>query len=145
MNTLISTLCQNFTTDLVKLSQIFDQYQAMDWKPFVKETDTYYKNLVFSNTEFELYVITWNKKQGTKIHNHADFGCLMKVLQGKVEETVYNSDDLSVKEKNQYRKNDISFISNRKGFHSILNNEKEISVTLHLYSPINHKIRFYPE
>jgi cysteine dioxygenase len=146
MNNLISLLCENYTTDLIKLSPIFEQYEALDWKEFISETNTYQKNLVFSNTEFELYIITWNKQQGTKIHNHADFGCLMKVLQGKVQETVYNTVDLSVKGKNQYKTNDISYISNKKGFHSIFNNnENNISVTLHLYSPINHKIRFYPE
>ena len=52
----------------------------------------------------------------------------------------------TIKETNTYETNDVSYISNEKGYHTIFNkNKDEISVTLHLYSPINHTTHFYPE
>jgi predicted metal-dependent enzyme (double-stranded beta helix superfamily) len=141
MENLITQLSENFTTNLESLLPFFVNYTANDWVQYIKENGTHYKNLVFSNTEFELYVITWNMQEKTKIHNHADFGCLMKVLTGKLDEILYDI-DLTMKEKNTYKTNDVSFISNEKGYHSIFNNNNQIAVTLHLYSPINHETRF---
>jgi len=146
MENLISQLSHNYTSNLQSLLPFIINYKELDWKQYIRNTETYHKNLVFSNTEFELYVITWNKQQQTKIHNHADFGCIMKVLMGTLEETLYDANDFTIKETNTYETNDVSYISNEKGYHTIFNkNKDEISVTLHLYSPINHTTHFYPE
>ncbi len=107
------------------------------------------KNLVYSkfklynNINFEIYIIYWHPNQKSKIHDHSKNGCWLKVLEGNLEEHIYDL-DLNLIKTNKLNKNDIGFMKDDKvGYHSISNNSDNISRTVHIYSPINHKTSYF--
>ena len=48
-------------------------------------------NLIFRNEKYEIYLICWNKKQISKIHDHPENGCILKVLKGELIEYRYDT------------------------------------------------------
>jgi len=89
---------------------------------------------------FDCYYFRWLKGRETGIHDHAKKGCLMFVLSGELKEKLYNR-NLELIETNTYKKMDITFINDNRGYHSVL--PKEISTSLHFYYPKNHNTKFY--
>ena len=102
----------------------------------------YQKQKIYSENNVDMFVITWNKNQVTPIHNHADNGCFLKVLEGCLKESIYDK-ELQINKESILYQNDISFMSNDIGLHSINNVSNTISVSLHLYSPSNFITKFY--
>lgn len=88
----------------------------------------------------DCYYFRWVKGRETGIHDHAPKGCLMFVLTGELKEKLYNK-KLELLETNTYIPKDITFINNKKGFHSIL--AKEISTSIHFYYPKNYNTKYY--
>ena len=91
---------------------------------------------------YELIIITWFPNNYANIHNHADNGCLLKVLDGELIEKRYTHKLEKYKEI-KYFKNEISYMNNKLGLHSILNDNDKPSVSLHVYSPPRFKTNFY--
>ena len=77
--------------------------------------------------------------QNSKIHNHSSNGCWLKILQGSIEEKIYNN-KFDIIKYNIQNIGDISFIKDEIGYHSIQNTENDITVSLHVYNPPNFKI-----
>jgi cysteine dioxygenase len=118
-------------------------YTGNDYKNFVKESDLcYQRQKIYTDNNVDMFIITWNKNQLTPIHNHADNGCFLKVLDGCLKESIYDK-DLNINKESILYKNDISFMSNNIGLHTIDNISDNISVSLHLYSPSNFVTKFY--
>ena len=83
-----------------------------------------------------MYLINWPVEYQSTIHNHADYGCLMKVLQGSLQEKIY-TDQLDFIESKFIYKGDVSYIHDSIGFHSICNNDSfNTSFTPYLFSTI---------
>ena len=58
-------------------------YKTDDWKQYAKiSKNLYRKNKVYSDDTIEVYIIIWLPGHGTKIHNHSENGCILKVLLG---------------------------------------------------------------
>jgi len=130
-----------FGHQLKYLSHYLETYTNDDWKKYIDFDDSSYKrSMVYKNKLCDIYIISWKKGQKCKIHNHAINGCLMKILQGSLTECRYNK-DLNLISKSILKKNDISYIDNTIGYHNILS--KEDSISLHIYSPPDHKTIFY--
>ena len=70
----------------------------------------------------------------SKIHNHADYGCLQKILCGNLQEIIYDINNFKNIKENELSKNSINYIDNKIGYHKIIN-KNEVSVSLHIYSP----------
>ena len=66
----------------------------------------------------------------------------MKVVDGGLQENIF-SDQLDLLDIKNYNKNDVTYIDNSIGYHSILNPYYESSVSLHIYSPCYHKTDFF--
>ena len=66
----------------------------------------------------------------------------MKVLNGKLEENVYDTNLNLVKTKT-LDEGFISFISDNIGYHNISNSSNEIALTIHIYSPKNHITKYF--
>ena len=132
-------LNKNYIFDnLKKYLKIIEKYNGLDYKNYIDFNTDYYKRIKldkYSNDKFELILICWNKDQITKIHSHSDNGCLMKILEGEIEEIIYDKNK-NIINKNIYKKNNVSFIHNEIGYHKI--NATKMSITLHLYSPPNY-------
>lgn len=129
--------------DFNNSKKYLSMYCGDDYKKFVKESNIcYQKQKIYSENNVDMFVITWNKNQVTPIHNHADNGCFLKVLEGCLKESIYDK-ELQINKESILYQNDISFMSNDIGLHSINNVSNTISVSLHLYSPSNFITKFY--
>jgi hypothetical protein len=106
-----------------------------DWTKYAKiNQNSYNKNSIYKDQDFEIVVITWYKNQSTNMHKHPSNGCLMKVLLGSLtEQKVLTDNSISI---NTLNTNDISYIHDKYAKHKIYNNNN-LSVSLHIYSPTN--------
>jgi cysteine dioxygenase len=129
--------------NLEKIENILKQYNGLDWNKYINiDKSDYNKKLIYKNNNFELFIITWMPNNGSKIHDHSSNGCILKILKGSLTEKRYNNNLQHIKTNIIY-KNNISFISNKICYHSINNNNKSISVSLHIYSPSNYIANIY--
>jgi hypothetical protein len=94
----------------------------------------------FSNDKFELIIICWDENSETLIHDHPDNGCVLYLIDGVLEEELYNK-SLKLIKKSVYRPKNISYMHNVKGYHKIKCQQKAIS--LHIYSPPNYQIKTF--
>jgi cysteine dioxygenase len=126
------------------IGNILKDYNDSDWKQYVKVDDKRYcRNKIFENDNFEIFIISWNKNQNAPIHDHSCNGCWLKVLSGELIENRYKTDSLELYQSNFMKTNDVSFMKNDIGYHSILNASDEIAITFHVYNPPNHKTKFF--
>ena len=122
-------LNKNYIFDnLKKYLKIIEKYNGLDYKNYIDFNTDYYKRIKldkYSNDKFELILICWNKDQITKIHSHSDNGCLMKILEGEIEEIIYDKNkniiNKNIYKKNIYKKNNVSFIHNEIGYLKLYN------------------------
>lgn len=125
-----------------QLYDILHNYNDNDWEKYININHTSYNRVkIFENNFFDVYIITWDIKQKANIHDHSDNGCWLKVLKGNLIEKIYNS-DLKLLKENILKENNISYMKNDIGYHSIINDNSDIAVTLHIYSPPNYKTNF---
>ena len=104
--------------------------------------DEYHKKLIYRNSKYEMFLIYWGVNSKTKIHDHSEEGCIMKILKGDLRELVYN-ENFELIDTNNYKEGDISFIDNKIGYHKIINTNDNISKSLHIYSPPNHQTKYF--
>ena len=88
----------------------------------------------------DIYLFRWNELITSKIHDHAKNGCILFLLRGSIKEEIYGHQLNKVKT-NIYESPSISYISNKKGFHSITPLMKSYSI--HFYYPKGHKTNYY--
>jgi cysteine dioxygenase len=131
-------------TNFDNVGFILKDYNDNDWKQYVKVDDKRYcRNRIYENENLEIFIISWNKNQNAPIHDHSFNGCWLKVLEGELIENRYEKDSLLLYESNCMKKNDISFMKNNIGYHSITNMSDDIAITIHIYNPPNHKTIFF--
>lgn len=132
----------NKSKDLQKAIPIVHKYNSNDWKKFIKtSTKKYTKNKIFSDRDIEVYIISWLPGQKSPIHNHSKNGCILKILSGNLTESVYTDSSPLIKT-SVLNKNNIGFMRDDLGLHSISNEGNNIAISLHIYSPPNHKTKF---
>ena len=148
LSELDDALFKYFSNDNDKkiLEKIIESYNSNDWEKYklVDDNVDYLKNIVKSKYNQQLYVIiiiTWNPNKYIKIHNHAENGCIFKILEGSLIEKKYNT-NLEIMNINKCKKDTISYIDNNIGYHSITNNNDQNTYSLHVYSPFNYKTLF---
>ena len=145
LGTVVTKYLQN-NYCLRELQFLLKDYNHNDWKKYVQINETQYsKQCVFRNDYIDMFIITWNSLQKSPIHNHSQFGCLQKILQGSLTEKMYSLDNLNEPfQINQLHKNHISYLDDTIGYHSIQNEHPiKISASLHIYSPPNFKTNYY--
>lgn len=129
------------------LLRTLSDYDARDWQNarIPQPTATYEKNIIHREALFSLEIVSWGDNAVTKFHDHAEFGCYMKLLDGKLRE------ELLVKRgKNSHiqpkiiNQGETSFINNKMGIHRLMNvNDNKMSHSLHIYIPGNYNTRYY--
>lgn len=144
MNNLEELIENIIKTDFAKIGVLLEKYNGNDWKKYINiDIDKYSRHKLYENDNLEVYIITWSNKQMAPIHDHSQNGCWLKVLSGELNEKIYDC-DFNLKKINILKTNEISFMINKIGYHSILNEkENEIAVTIHIYNPPNHKTNFF--
>ena len=131
------------------LNSIINKYNNNDWKSYTINSKNsneinYNKQLVDKNDDFDMYIITWYGNRESLIHDHSENGCIYKVLQGTIIEKLYDN-SLNFKDEKILSENMIGYIDNNMGYHKILNNTDDISITLHIYSPPNYKTTYFTD
>ena len=143
MNSLINSFKKINHTNLKNYSKLLYNYKSQDYIKYVKEDRLKYnRTIVHKDNNFEIYVLTWLPFQKSGIHNHAENGCLMKVLEGNIIERKYNK-DLHPISQDYLLKGDVSYIDDTMYYHSLTNNSMKTCVTLHVYSPPDHNTNFF--
>ena len=128
----------NSPSDFVNLTNIIKNYNGNDWRQYIQFNNNTYNRIRlnnYCNAKFEIYIISWKPEQMSPIHDHSDNGCIMKVLDGMLIETLYDYNLVPLNE-TIINKNYVSFIDNHIGLHKI--EALEYSVSLHVYSPPNY-------
>ena len=132
---------------------ILEEYNNMDWVDYVQQikcknairpfnSSSYYKLLLPYTDKydlFDMYLIKWPMGSISNVHGHHDYGCIFKVLQGDLNEKIYQGeasdyDSKNVILDNKLNRNDTSYIDNEIGYHQIKNNSDSMcGYTLHIY------------
>jgi cysteine dioxygenase len=119
-------------------------YISNDWRDLVIYNDTVYNRiLIHSEEKFEIILICWKKGQRSKIHDHPENGCILKVLSGELRETRYKfiNSNLTEMSNGIIYTGGISYIKGSTGLHDI--EALEDSVSLHIYSPPSYIAKIY--
>ena len=143
LEVLFNTITHNLKDK--ELKDLFDfviDYNGTDWKKHIVISSNYYKKKIYSNELAEMFIITWNVNAESKVHDHPDEGCILK---GKLKEEIYKNKDNSTEyiSENILKKHDIGFQISNKYLHKIKNKSRNYTVSLHIYSPPNFKIKYY--
>ena len=123
---------------LYELKYLLDKYNYNDWKEYRKLNDnTYEKNLIFRNKDYEMFLICWNKNQFSGIHNHSENGCIYKVVEGQLSEFLYDPNNLNLKQSTSFNTNSVGYIDDNIGYHKMGNDLRKPACSIHIYSPPN--------
>ena len=133
--------------DVKEYIQSFD-FSKVDFDALAQyDPNVYKRTLLYQDDNIDIYVIGWDSYQASRIHDHPDNGCVMRVLRNQVSEETYIMRDaglerlthkcLKVGETGHIKKNTI--------LHKIFNETGEKSLSLHVYSPPNYKTKYYDE
>jgi len=146
----ISSLVPLIEQNLCQFLYYYDKFSNNKINPInIEETKNgYIRNYMFIDEEldFEIILIEWKPDSISPIHNHADKGCVMLLLDGSLIETRYKETNKGIVSSSveQILKHNVSFIENKKGIHKIENISKNNSVfSLHIYSPPKHKAKIF--
>lgn len=99
--------------------------------------DSYTRNCIADNEKFELILLCWEKGQITPIHDHGGEECWVKVIEGEFRETIYVADEageLKVLKTSVAQSNDVTYMIDFMGFHTLENLSNQKSMSLHLYA-----------
>ncbi|CAG8935726.1 unnamed protein product [Penicillium salamii] len=119
-----------------------------DWAQyFYNDTSkNYTRNAIENiNQKANILLLVWNPGKGSPVHDHANAHCIMKILAGTLQETVYRIPDqaserapLEIKSDTRHTMNDVAYISDDIGLHRVYNpSSDQVAVSLHLYTPPN--------
>ena len=137
ISNLISILDQYTLITLDELyKEIYNKKIIMDLhiKNYGIFLQDFYKECIYLNTSFEIFIIHWKKGYKSIIHDHAKNGCILYNIYGLLEETIYDSiQNKSLIKKHNIESHNISIMKNEYGVHSIC--ALENSISLHIYSP----------
>ncbi len=114
---------------------------TIDYKDLVEFCEEHYKKILLERNEnYEVYLICWRAGQNTRIHDHPDGGCLMKLISGTLLEENYRSDGTFLYPRT-YIPNMYGFKCGKNVVHRIT--AMEDSVSIHVYFPPNYKATIY--
>ena len=103
--------------------------------------DGYNKFIIYSSDIFDIILIKWDKNCQSKIHDHPNKGCLIKILSGKLCEELYDDKLNKIESNVLLQKFDISYRIGNEILHKIIASED--SYSLHIYIPGRYKPIYY--
>ncbi|KAI9024333.1 RmlC-like cupin domain-containing protein [Phycomyces nitens] len=154
--------------DAGEIIRLMEQYSSnsKDWAKYAMfdHSRAYTRNLIDDgNGKFNLMILAWSKDQQSPIHNHSGSHCIMKILDGELQETLYDwpcrveesgesaditaavaeteptiggGTPLNVSRDTVYHANQVTYVHDSIGLHRIRNpSQQQGAVSLHLYTP----------
>lgn len=119
----------------------FDKYSS--WS-----NECYTRNCIVNNENFELILICWCEGHATPIHDHGGEECWVKVIDGEFREVIYKENEegeLYAIKSTVSKPNEVTYMKDFMGFHSLENVSKQRSMSLHLYAKPIRECRAYDE
>jgi len=103
----------------------------------------YTRTLVGFDPNFAVLLLCWERGQMSPIHSHASSSCWVKVLDGQLQETIYEMPPegegggaLRLVSEAVYNPNEATYIDDSHGIHKMGNPRSDTPcVSLHIYSP----------
>jgi len=137
MDNLISSIKEKyvFGDKLSTIKPLLEDYKSTDWVKWSNFSHLNYKrNLVYRDDKIEILLLCWNPEQQTSVHDHSHNGCIVKLLEGELIETIFSQKQI---QSHKLLQDDITYLDNSIGVHKI-ENGRLYSVSLHIYSPPNY-------
>ncbi|KAJ3000915.1 hypothetical protein HKX48_003178 [Thoreauomyces humboldtii] len=148
-----------------EITDLLQSYTAPDYAPYTQHDPTkpYTRTLLDNgNGHFNLMVLVWTPGAKSPVHDHAGSHCLMKILEGGLAETLYETQEpdgrvdsgideedsdaassdggcgksLRVTKQSRLCQGDVAYVHDKIGLHKISNpSSSQRAVSLHLYTP----------
>lgn len=122
-------------------SNAFEKY--VSWSD-----ECYTRNCIFDSEKFELILICWCKGHSTPIHDHNGEECWVKVIEGEFKETIYKENEngaLTLVKTSISKPDQVTYMKDFMGFHSLENLSDKKSMSLHLYAKPIRACRIFDE
>ena len=123
-----------------------DVYRNMNKYSISTTPFGYERRCCFRNDDYEVLCLVWESSAASPIHNHAENGCVMKIMNGELSEDLFeiNGKKISLIDSRTVSETSPSqYINNTMGVHKISNNSEKTTYSLHIYSPPYHKVTVY--
>jgi len=118
--------------------RLFEINDNSEIKNFINNPET--NHVIVQNDLIKIVLIRWEPGDECNIHGHAERGCVFKVLEGKIVEKRFSTDnDQKQLAQGTYEKDNIAYIDDLMGLHCVGNPFSEPAITLHMYTPGNYK------
>ncbi|WP_255902890.1 cysteine dioxygenase [Vibrio campbellii] len=103
------------------------------------DKETYSRQRLFKSEHCEVLILSWLNGQRSKIHDHLNTSCGVKILHGEATETVFEkaaNGHIFASQSTQYQEGNVT-VSKDNDIHQISNlqADDEPLITLHVYSP----------
>ena len=107
----------------------------------IENKDNFYEKFyLHENKNFSLILIKWNEKCESKIHDHPDKGCVLRILSGELIEESYTP-KLNLINSVSLKLDKVGYKAGSRVLHKII--AKEDSVSLHVYIPGYYTPNYY--
>lgn len=97
----------------------------------------YTRNCIINQSDYELFVLCWEKDQTSPIHNHSGQQGWVYIVEGQLTEEQYNiskmTSKISLFHSRIMNVREFSYINDTIGLHKIANSFNGRTVSLHLY------------
>ncbi|MEM6567093.1 MAG: cysteine dioxygenase family protein [Planctomycetota bacterium] len=137
--------------DGARVAALLRAYAANEesWRSYeVYASETYSRNLLWRDDDFEMLLLCWGEGHESPIHDHAGQQCWMAVLDGELEEVHFQVEDgeLTQGRVKSFSAGGVAFIHDDIALHLIRPRAGTRGVSLHLYSdPIDACRIFCPD
>lgn len=134
-----------------KALSVLHAYSGVDWKAYISFDAQHYTRyrvpMPPEVVDFDMYLIWWEFGQMSAIHDHADNGCIFKVLDGDLTEKRYTRDQTGsfvLQHDRTFGKGNTLYIADDIGYHALGNMHTEKRwVSLHVYSPAKYVTTYF--
>ena len=109
---------------------LLKRHNFKNYKKFIHVQKPYGKHVITKTKEYELSVLSWHAYGASDIHIHSKKGSWIKILEGELEETVYD-DKIKPAEINKLSKGRIKHNKLMK-CHKLCNNSEKLACSMHL-------------
>lgn len=119
------------TGSIEQVQRLILNSSGSDWKIHAQTTEKpFLKHTVFRNYAFEAVLIQWKSGFATDFHAHPSNGCILKVLDGSLKETVKSGCEMT---DTVYTPSTTSYMHDSKGVHKVT--AVTDATSLHIYAP----------
>jgi cysteine dioxygenase len=134
----------NRSIHISDIKHFLKKYNDKDYLKYAHfDKKGYARNVIYSSDNFDIVLICWNELQPSSIHDHPEYCCYFKLLEGCLFEDnyIYHQNNLIFTNTNLVNKDELSYRNSNQILHKIIPIQKSIS--LHIYIPGKYKTNYY--